>query len=180
MDDCTIIKKLKLNNEVALEKLIEQYTPYVAAVSCYISKQSLTVQDIEEISSDVFFSVWKNRMFIQEVESLKPYIAQITRNETRKKLLKKKTELSFEEEQLQIKQNDFTEQIITKQEVLFIHNLITEFKNPDKEILLYYYFNNYKLEEISSYLDLPLSTVKSKLYRGRNVIIKKYRQGEFV
>ena len=54
MEDCTIIKKMKLNKEKALEALMQRYTSYVVTIIMRIGGQLLSAQDVEEIASDVF------------------------------------------------------------------------------------------------------------------------------
>ena len=167
-------KKIK-----TLEQLIDKYSSYVVVIASRIGGSILKAQDIEEIASDVFFSIWKNRHSLIETESIKPYIAQIARNMTRKKLLTCKTSEPLEDDILVAPGHDIAEELYLQEKVTYIHNLFEEFKSPDRDILISYYFDNYKLEEIATNLEIPLSTVKSKLYRGRKEVVKAYEKGGF-
>lgn len=71
MSDCTVIKKLKQNDEKAMEELIDRYGQYTAAIVYRISGSSLNAEDIEEIVSDVFYAIWKSRHHLLETNSLK-------------------------------------------------------------------------------------------------------------
>jgi RNA polymerase sigma-70 factor (ECF subfamily) len=178
MDDCTIIKKLKQNKEKALEALMDRYISYVTAIAVRIGGYSLPAQDIEEIVSDVFYTVWRKRESLLETDSIRPYIAQIARNITKKRMLKNKETEPLEEGLISHSDNA-DEHLIRKEEVQVLYGLITELKHPDKDILIDYYFRNQKLEEISEHFCLPLSTVKSKVYRGKKGLIEKFKQGGY-
>lgn len=179
MKDCTIIKKLKKNSERALTVLMEQYLSYVITIATRIGGALLTNQDIEEISSDVFYAVWKSRDNLIQTESLKPYIAQITRNMTKKKLMKSRYNSIFEEDIITIEVNDIAEDFVLAEQVEIIRKLLDEFKYPDRDILIAYYFYEFKLEEIAEKFRLPLSTVKSKIYRGKKEIVKRFEKGGY-
>lgn len=138
----------------------------------------LTNQDIEEISSDVFYAVWRSRENLIQTDSLKPYIAQITRNMTKKKLMKSKNDSTFEEDVITIEVNDIAEDYVLAEQVEIVRKLLDEFKYPDRDILIAYYFYEYKLEEIAEKFKLPLSTVKSKIYRGKKEIVKRFEKGD--
>ncbi|MFT4145291.1 MAG: sigma-70 family RNA polymerase sigma factor [Mobilitalea sp.] len=179
MEDCTIIKKMKLNKEKALEALMQRYTSYVVTIIMRIGGQLLSAQDVEEIASDVFYAVWKRRESLIEADSLKPYIAQIARNMTKTRLTQTREEEPLEEDILVLISNDIDEQLIQKEQLEFLRETILRFEYPDKDILLAYYFWNYKLADIAKLFELPLSTIKSKLYRGRSELVKRFEKGGY-
>lgn len=65
MNDSEIIRKLKNREEEGLRGLIRQYTPYVTAILCNISRGILSLEDIEELAADVFWSVWSHSAGLQ-------------------------------------------------------------------------------------------------------------------
>lgn len=179
MKDSRIVKKLKKNSERALAVLMEQYISYVIAIATRIGGQMLTNQDIEEISSDVFYAVWKSRDNLIQTESLKPYIAQITRNMTKKKIMKSRNDATFEEDVITIEVSDIAENYVLTEQVETVRKLLEEFKYPDRDILIAYYFYEFKLEEIAEKFKLPLSTVKTKIYRGKKELVKRFEKGGY-
>lgn len=175
MSDCTIIKKLKQNDEKAIEELIDKYGRYIAAIVYGVGGFSLKAEDIEEIESDVFYAVWKRRHKLLEIESLKPYLAQAARNMTRNKCGKVKKEQPLDDE-LSFETEKTDELLIQKEKIAIIKEFMKTMEYPDKDILTAYYFWNYKLGDIAAMYEVPLSTVKSKLYRGRKTIIKYFEE----
>ncbi len=179
MNDDTMIKRLKQNKEKALEDLMKRYSPYVVSIAIRIGGHLLSPQDVEEIASDVFYAVWKKRESLIETDSLKPYIAQIARNMTKTRLCQARDEAPLHEDMLAFSSGNLDDLMIHKNQLEFLRNTIAGFHYPDKDILLSYYFWNYKLTEIAMHFDLPLSTVKSKLYRGRKELVKRFEEGGY-
>lgn len=60
MKDKDLIKGLKNKKRSALEKVIETYSAYVSVVVYNVIGLSATKEDMEEVISDVFISLWNN------------------------------------------------------------------------------------------------------------------------
>lgn len=179
MRDCTIVKKLKLNKEKSLELLMERYAAYVVAIVSRVGGNLLSVEDVEEITSDVFYTIWKNRSNLIETDSLKPYIGQIARNMARSKMVKYKDYKVLEDEILGSNTQSLEDFILQKEQILFLNDYIDKLAYPDKDILRAFYMEEYKLDEIATRYQIPLSTVKSKVYRGKKEILKKFIAGGY-
>lgn len=163
-------------DEKTLENLMKQYTGYVYQIVKGVSCNGLNKEDMEEIVSDVFFSLWKSQHTFENHAALKPYLAQIARNKTRNRLREKQNQVVFEEESVL----DFIcmeEHFSEKEQIEKLRELLNELSKMEQQLILAYYFYGFKLEEIANTMQLPLSTVKSKLYRGRNKLISKFKEG---
>ena len=77
------IKKYKKNNELDLEKIIDEFSGYVYKVIKNMA--ILSDEDTEEIVSDTFFILWKNKEKLDEEKLLSSYIAGIARNLVKEK-----------------------------------------------------------------------------------------------
>ena len=51
----------KTDKSIDWNKIIDDYTPYVKTVINNMSNNNLTSEDIEEITLDAFFILWKNQ-----------------------------------------------------------------------------------------------------------------------
>ncbi len=60
MNERKEIKNYIKNNELDLEKIINEYSSYTATVINNMAKDNLNKEDKEEIISEVFFILWKN------------------------------------------------------------------------------------------------------------------------
>ena len=90
------------NGKLQMEKVIEIYSNYV----CKIIRNSylkISNEDLEEITLDVFLTLWKNQNKLDLNKSMSSYIAGITKN-----LIKKK----YRDIKLNYNIEDYDEQII--------------------------------------------------------------------
>ena len=75
------------NNELDLDRIVDNFSPYVRTIVNNMVGNNLSYEDKEEILSDTFFILWKNRN--NNILSLNSYIAGITKNLVKEKLKKK-------------------------------------------------------------------------------------------
>ena len=85
MIDSELAVKLIGGDEKALEDVIMKYTALVSTIIYNVSKENMTREDIEEVTSDVFVTLWNNREKIQP-EKLKGYICCIAKTRALNKL----------------------------------------------------------------------------------------------
>ena len=76
------------NNELDLDRIVDDFSAYVKTVINNMVSNNLSYEDKEEILSDTFFILWKNRN--NNILSLNTYIAGIAKNLVREKFKKKK------------------------------------------------------------------------------------------
>lgn len=179
MKDCAIIKKLKQNKEEALELLMEKYASYVVTVVSRVGASMLRVEDVEEITSDVFYTIWKNRSTLIENDTLKPYIGQIARNMAKSKKFKCRVFEPLEEDIEHKNSMNIEELMLQKEQIMFLKIFIEKLTYPDREIINAFYLEEYKLDEIALRYQIPLSTVKSKVYRAKKAILKEFIAGGY-
>ena len=80
MNDCKEIRHYIKNNELDLERIINEYLAYTATIISNMAQDRLNNEDKEEIASEVFFILWKNKNKLDINKCLSSYIAGITRN----------------------------------------------------------------------------------------------------
>jgi len=64
------------------------------------------------------------------------------------------------------------QQVAAREELLFALNAIQRFPDPEKQILLLRFVENFKLEEIAEVMAIPLNSVKSHIHRSRKKLCK--------
>ena len=140
--------RLKKHDEKALDIIILKYTPLVSSVIYNISDGALSKEDIEELASDTFVSLWKNA---DRFDSEKPVDIDETDIEDDYSI------------------NESTELKEMAEELKKAVDLINE---PDREILIRHYFYYQKIEYISECMNISPATVKVKLHRTRKKLKK--------
>lgn len=179
--------KLEENNKIYnyisegilnIEKIIENYNNYIKKI-IQTNKINLSKEDEEEIILDVYLTLWKNQKKLDINKNINSYIVGITRNLILKKLRNKRITYNIEDYQ-----NEMVSSL--NMEILYFQNetnkkiidYIEHMKKEDKDIFIYYYYKGKKIQEISSILDISQSKIKSKLYRIRKKIQKKFKKEE--
>lgn len=139
------------------------------------SKCNFNYEDIEEIASDVFFTVWKNQERLDINKKLAPYISGITRNLILKKQRKiKSSSVNIENLENSLYENMGINEQIEKNETLrIIMAELMQMKLEDRNIFIYYYYHSKGMREISEELNISEIKVKSRLFRIRKKLKKK-------
>lgn len=168
MNDKTATVTVGLDEELWYSSLIDQYTSYVTAIISGISKGALSSSDIEEVAADVFFKIWLNRDYIRG-ESIKAFIAQITRNACIDMLRKMKKEfVSYDDDILQATRNEYPDELaIIRDQKQIMEESVKAFGEPEREIFIRFYYFGESIRAISKKLQMNASTTKTKLYRSR-------------
>ncbi len=165
LTEAAALKELKKGSERALEWFIATYTPYVTAIIHNIIGDYMDISDVEEVASDVFFTFWENA---EKVTSPKGYLGTIARNKAKNKCRELDYDLSLEEQTLVLPGDDPEEKLGKKEQRRAVKQAVLTMPHPEREIFLRHYYYCQRLDTISQEMGIPLSTVKTKLRRGRS------------
>ena len=164
MTEANALKELKKGSERALEWFIDSYTPYVTAIIRNIIGECMDLGDVEEVASDVFYALWENA---RKVYSVKGYLGTVARNMAKNKLRSLGWDLPLEEKILVVAGDNPETALEEKEKAKAVKRAVLRMPYPEREIFLRHYYYCQKIETISREMDIPLSTVKTKLRRGR-------------
>ena len=124
----------------------------------------MDLADVEEVASDVFFALWENA---RKVYSVKGYLGTVARNMAKNKLRSLDWDLPLEEKILVVAGDNPETALEEKEKAKAVKRAVLRMPYPEREIFLRHYYYCQKIETISREMDIPLSTVKTKLRRGR-------------
>ncbi len=164
MREETALRELQRGSERALEWFIEAYTPYVTTIVHNILGDRMDLCDVEEVAADVFYTLWKNA---GSICSVKGYLGTVARNMAINKCRNLGYTLPLEDEILEVEQLTLEMQIEEKELRRAVRFGVLHMPQPDKEIFLRFYYYYQSLETIAGEMDMNLSTVKTRLRRGR-------------
>lgn len=175
MEEHRILKKIIRGSERALEAAIAQYSSYVIAVIHNRSRGYLSREDEEEAASDVFFALWQHAKEITP-GCLRSWLGSVARNKAVDRLRQKKLTLPLEDA-APVLDNGLWEQLCQKEQAAEVKKALSQLRPQDQEI----FFRSYQLcqtaSEIAQALDMPPSSVRSRLSRGRQVLRAALCQG---
>ena len=164
IDESKLLMQLRKRQKNSINQAIEIYTPYLSTVLYNMVGNGLPKEDIEEIVSDVFVMLWKNAEYIDLSKgTLRSYIAASSRNLALKRLDKKKEYTSLDEVEL-TDDSHFEDSSLEMDE---IWKAVMSLGEPDNEIFVRFYKYDEKLKDISKATGLNISTIKTKLSRGK-------------
>lgn len=178
MDEHRALKELKRKNENALIWFIDRYSAYVGTIIYNIIGSSLPGTDIEEISSDVFFTLWRNADKITPGK-VKAYLGGIARNKAKERTRKAGAALPLEGDLLLISSENPEHDFQEREQALFIQKAILAMPHPEREIFIRHYYYCQPVSLIAEELQINLSTVKTKLRRGREKLKEVLTEGGY-
>lgn len=180
MNENKKIGKYLRNNELDLEMIIDEYGRYIYKIIENMAVQYLSKEDIEEIISDTFLVLWKNRDKLDTSKELSPYIAGITKNLVKEKsrVINIHSDISDYENIIQdlAKIDMICEQ---REKISIIDQTVKKMKKTDIEIFELYYYSSMKISEIATILNISEFSIKSKLFRIREKIKKELLKGGY-
>ncbi len=170
------IKQYIKNNELDLEKIINEYSSYIATIINNMACANLSNEDKEEIISEVFFILWKNKHKLDINKNLSSYIAGITRNLVKEYLRKIKIDVDISDYENSLYSYDKIDFFDTEiQEIRNIEKKLENMKEIDKTIFLDFYYSSKSIKDIAKEQKMSEFSVKQRLYRIRNKIKKEVR-----
>ena len=170
------IKRYIKNNELDLERIINEYSSYIAIIINNMASTNLSNEDKEEIISEVFFILWKNKHKLDINKSLSSYIAGITRNLVKEYLRKIKINVDISDYENSLYGYDKIDFLDTNiQEIRHIEKKLENMKEIDKTIFLDFYYSSKSIKDIAIEHNISEFSVKQRLYRIRNKIKKEVK-----
>ena len=173
MNDCKEIKHYIKNNELDLEKIINEYSSYIATIINNMAKDNLNNEDKEEIISEVFFILWKNMNKLNINKYLSSYIAGITRNVVKEYLRRVKINFDISDYENSLYSYDKIDLLDNSiEEISKIEKKLKNMKEIDKKVFLDFYYSSKSIKDIAKEQKISEFSVKQRLYRIRNKIKK--------
>ncbi len=176
MKDLRQIEYYLKNNEIDIDKIIEDFSPYITTIINKGTNNTISFEDKEEIFSDTFFVLWKNRNKLNINISLNSYLAGITRNLIKEKYRKLKINYDI---------SDFENDILncvsmyeSDRELIFdVEQKIKGLKDIDIKIVNLFYYSSISIKDIAKELNISELNVKTRLHRIRKKIKKELNNG---
>ena len=160
----SIIAQIKKGDQEAFEMLIDNYKLLIYKTAKAILKDE---DDVCDAIQDTCLSIYKNVGNLKNEKYFKTWVTRITINKCYDIVAKQKLN-SKKEEKVQLNEtryeNNFANNIIVKTD---LENAINLLEEDLKLVTVLYYYNDMSIGEISSMLDIPKGTVKSRVHRAR-------------
>jgi len=178
MTDKAALRAIRDGNETALLQLIDRYAAYVGTVIYNIIGRTMTQEDVEETTSDVFLVLWMNADKPQG-NKLKAWLGAVARNKAKNKLRETCDTLPLDEDYISEESISPEETLTENEERQIAYNAVMGMKQPDREIFLRHYYGIQPISQISNDIGMSESAVKVRLSRGREKLRKSINEGGY-
>ncbi len=179
MVDKELVKLLKKGDEEAYKAIIFTYSRYVSTVIANQIRDFNNISAIEELSSDVFYELWKNRHSLKSFH-LRGWLSAAARNKAKNYLRTQKISFeSIDDDLVLISGGDVFDELEKKEKTKIVNQAVEGLKDNEREVIVRYYYYNQTVSRISSETEINIETVKSTLQRSRNKLKKILDKGGF-
>lgn len=185
MEDSQIVELYLNRDENAIRETDIKYQKYCYSIAYNILHN---IEDANEIVNDTYWGAWSS-IPPNVPKVLSTFLGKITRNISLKKLrtvnsAKRRNEevnIIFDEisDCISSKQN-IENEIEAKELSLFINHFLYSLSETERSVFVcrYWYFDS--ISDISEHSGFSQSKVKSMLFRIRNKLHKKLKEGDFL
>lgn len=178
MNQQNIIQLAKDGNEEAIVALLKNTESSVYKTAFYFMGNE---HDAKDVTQEVLIKIYTKLNTFQEKSQFHTWVQRITTNICMDKFRKNKNDISLEGYEMLLPDYSNVEKEIENKELL--EEIMTQIKSlPEKikAVMILRYFQEFSYQEIADSLDIPINTVKSYLFRGRDQILtgmKTAKQG---
>lgn len=164
------IKQLKNGDEQGFATIYHKTYKYVYSRAKSMFSDEQTAQDLVQ---EVYVAVYRSIHTLQSDESLYAWLRTITfqqgtmlmRKDRKELLLSEDNEEMFDaitDENVEI-ENDY----VDKQDIEIIRECINRLSSEHKSIVMAYYYDNLKVDDIAELFNISTGTIKSRLFSAR-------------
>jgi RNA polymerase sigma factor (sigma-70 family) len=163
-----MVEKARQGDAASIAELFKQYWRAARAAAFSITGN---IDLAEDAASEALYIAFKNIGELKDTGKFGPWLrtivirsAQRLKNSNSVKS-KNDSEISFETNAA-----SSISDIEKKELGILIRDAVSNLPDILRETISLYYFEGYKIEQIADFLDVPIGTVKRRLYDGRNAL----------
>ena len=155
-------------------EIYNRYEKYVYKIAKYFTKDHHYAEDA---SQEAFKSIAKRIGFIKELtkDNQKVYVYKIAKNCSLRVMRKNKMFFSINELTEEDNKCILTE--IEKNDVANrVKHYISNMEQKYRDVLSFYLIYGMTFKEISELMQIPLSTVQTRFYKGKDMILENFKE----
>ena len=174
------VEQLKNGDKDGFPVFYQETYRYIYARAKYICSNE---QDALELMQEVYLIAYKNIKSLHASEALYGWLKTITLRQGASMLKKKNKEYLLPEEsemtleEMPDETAELEENYLDKQDLDTIRSCVERLSDDQRAVILAYYYENMKVEEIGEVFSISAGTVKSRLYLARKKL-KNYLEEE--
>lgn len=154
---------------MSFEELLNKNGCYVER---YVRFRVSSKADADDVLQEVYLSAFNKFEQLKNKESFKPWLISIARNKCNDYFRKKA--IRFEESIENISEIELQKNQYGIPENTIVADTVESLGDKDRQILYLFYWKELSQNEIAQILDIPIGTVKSRLYTAKQNFKTKY------
>ena len=158
-------------------QLMEQHTERLIRVAYYYTKDLQTAEDLVQ---DVFIKLYHKQSSLKDISDISAYLTRMTINRS-KDFLKSwhVRKVQFQQKWVEQVEKEEFNRFVQQDEEKIVGEAIMRLPLKQREALVYYYFEEMTIPSIAQLLQIPQSTVKTRLVRGRELLKSELQDVEW-
>jgi RNA polymerase sigma-70 factor (ECF subfamily) len=164
VEDRDLIAKAKRGDVEAFNRLISRWEKRVFN---YLLKLAANREDALDLTQEAFLKAWQNLNKLDDPGRFSPWLFRIAHNEAYSLLRKARP---AEELTLEPVAGDQTRRLFPAESSLAVRRALELLSPEQREAVVLKVYEGFKFEEMAQILDCPVSTVKSRLYTGLDLL----------
>ncbi|MBM7591308.1 RNA polymerase sigma factor SigW [Brevibacillus fulvus] len=178
-----LIERAKRGDREAFAELIEIYKDKIFQLAYRMVGNR---QEAEDIAQETFLRVFANLHTYDDQYKFSTWIYRIATNLCIDRGRKKKPDFSLDEEieqgegldwysRLSSKEQTPEEKVVTQELQETVQDALSQLAPKYRSIMILRYIEDLSLQEISDILKLPITTIKTRIHRGREALRGRLR-----
>ncbi|OEF96906.1 RNA polymerase subunit sigma [Vulcanibacillus modesticaldus] len=175
MNQQQLIQLAKAGNKKALVDLLKSIEKPIYKTAFYFMGNE---HDAKDVAQEALIKVYTKLNTFQDKSQFNTWVQRIVTNICMDKFRKNKNFVSIEGSEMVLASKLNIEQEIENK--VMMEELITQIMllpEKIKAVMILRYLHDFSYQEIAQILDLPINTVKSYLFRGRDKLQSEYSKG---
>ena len=170
--DEELLSGLRSDKPAALTLLYERYHRRLRSYCARILKDGVLAEDIVQ---DLFASLFSRELSVDRVESLRPWLYRVMRNQCMKILeSRKQGALSVNADGIYDAENPF-DLLAKKESGQAVREAVAQLKFIYREAIILREFEGMSYAQIAETVGEPLSTVKFRIFKARESLVRLLR-----
>jgi RNA polymerase sigma-70 factor (ECF subfamily) len=181
-EDSLLVEAIKAGHTQRFEELVDKYKDKIYNMARHMTGSP---QEAQDLAQEIFLLIYRNIGSFQGKSSLSTWIYRISLNRCLDWQRKKQRTSKFSFPLFQSNREEDTgdlldrlpqhqptpeEQVVKKEQIRELHKAIQSLPEKYQKVIILYHFQQMTYQEISEILDLPVRTIETRLYRGKQKI----------
>jgi RNA polymerase sigma-70 factor (ECF subfamily) len=159
----TLIQRAQNHDESACQKILNLYK---GRIFSYVYRMVKNYHDAEDITFDAFIKCFNALPSFDLSKSFSTWLFTITHNVTMDYFRKNRQEYEYFDDR-HASNEDLVQEYEQKRKMERIDQALAMLPPIDRELVILFHKEEYSYQEISGILDMPVTTIKTRLHRAR-------------